>query len=231
KPNVSAPGVSVRSSVPNGGYSSMSGTSMAGPHVAGAVALLLSAAPGLRGDVQALETIMQATAVDLTTTQSCGGIPGDQIPNNTFGWGRIDAFEAVRTQSADVAIVSTPWPVRMRTGRRLEYRLTMTNAGPVAVAGVSLTHNLPAAVFSPVGLVATPSQGGCVLNGMTIGCFLGTLNVGASATVDVSVLVAGAGVVSTNATVFAAAPDLVPANNVVTFQLRGVACPPQAICR
>jgi len=37
---------------------------------------------------------MEGTAVHPSTTQTCGGIPGSQIPNNTFGYGRFDAFAA-----------------------------------------------------------------------------------------------------------------------------------------
>lgn len=95
KPNVVAPGVSVRSSVPGNGYASFSGTSMAGPHVAGAVALLISSNPELEGQVELIETILEQTAVPKTIDQDCGGISGDSIPNNTYGFGRIDVFAAV----------------------------------------------------------------------------------------------------------------------------------------
>jgi subtilisin family serine protease len=94
KPDITAPGSSVRSSVPNGGYGISSGTSMAGPHVAGLVALLISANPGLSGDVDKLQNYIESSAVPLTNGQDCGGVPGSQVPNNTFGFGRIDSMSA-----------------------------------------------------------------------------------------------------------------------------------------
>lgn len=94
KPNVSAPGVNVRSSLPGTGYGNLSGTSMAGPHTVGVIALIFSAAPDLIGNPDAVETLFEQTAVPRTTTQTCGGIPGDQIPNNTYGFGRVDALNA-----------------------------------------------------------------------------------------------------------------------------------------
>jgi subtilisin family serine protease len=100
KPDVSAPGVNVRSCVPGGGYAYYQGTSMAGPHVAGQVALLLDARPDLIGRVEDVETIIRASAVPLTTSQQCGGIPGSQIPNPVYGYGRIDALAAI-TGDAD----------------------------------------------------------------------------------------------------------------------------------
>ncbi|MGW8224603.1 MAG: S8 family serine peptidase [Anaerolineales bacterium] len=95
KPDITAPGVGVRSSVPGGGYGAKSGTSMAAPHVAGLVALIISAQPALRGQVGALEDLIEGSALPLTTTQTCGGVPGSSIPNNTYGWGRIDAQKAL----------------------------------------------------------------------------------------------------------------------------------------
>jgi len=96
KPNVSAPGVHVRSSIPNGQYAYYSGTSMAGPHVVGAVALIISANPQLAGHVDEIENILEDTAVPKTTDQQCGDVPGSSIPNNTYGYGRIDALAAVQ---------------------------------------------------------------------------------------------------------------------------------------
>jgi subtilisin family serine protease len=98
KPEVVAPGVSVRSSLPPGTWGWSSGTSMASPHVAGAVALLWSAFPHVRRNVEYTAALLEQTAARLTTSQTCGDdLPG-QVPNNVFGWGRIDvlaAFHAV----------------------------------------------------------------------------------------------------------------------------------------
>lgn len=93
-PDISAPGSNITSCVPGTGYQSMSGTSMAGPHVAGLVALVISANPALAGKVQLIEDIIQSTAVKLYSS-ACGSGAND-IPNNTFGYGRIDALAAVK---------------------------------------------------------------------------------------------------------------------------------------
>lgn len=97
KPEIAAPGSGVRSSVPGGGYGSKSGTSMAGPHVAGAVALLLSAHPELKWQPERIREIMINSTDPLFNNQTCGGVDGSDHPNNTFGFGRINVLKAVLT--------------------------------------------------------------------------------------------------------------------------------------
>jgi serine protease AprX len=108
KPNVSAPGSGVRSCVVGTGYATYNGTSMAGPHVAGIVALLLNARPELDGEVEKIESIIEYTAVRKFPTTSCSDTP-TQIPNNTYGWGRIDALAAINYVIENVVVEDANW--------------------------------------------------------------------------------------------------------------------------
>ncbi len=82
KPEVTAPGNHVRSSWAGGYYVYMNGTSMATPHVAGAIALLKQAFPEKTG--HELKQMLYETARDL-------GEPGE---DNTYGMGIIDVYQA-----------------------------------------------------------------------------------------------------------------------------------------
>jgi subtilisin family serine protease len=96
KPDMSAPGQSVRVARPPATYTpSFSGTSGSAPHVTGAVALLWSAVPLMIGQVDATTSVLERTAVPLTSTQDCGGFSGASVPNPVFGWGRLDVAAAV----------------------------------------------------------------------------------------------------------------------------------------
>ncbi|MFI0422760.1 S8 family serine peptidase [Spongiactinospora sp. 9N601] len=124
KPNISAPGVDIRSAVPDGGYRSEEGTSQASPHVAGAVALLWSAAPSLRGDIAATRALLDGGAID-TADLSCGGTAAD---NNVYGEGHLDAYAAVQAAPDD--------PLGTLSG-------TVTaNGAPVSGAEVTVTGPL-----------------------------------------------------------------------------------------
>ncbi|MGP4087376.1 S8 family serine peptidase [Streptomyces sp. KR55] len=88
-PDVSAPGVDVLSTLPDGGYGTLDGTSMATPHVSGTVALMLQAQPDLSVD----------DALSILTGTSFFDDRYGERPNSRYGYGRIDAYAAVKEAS------------------------------------------------------------------------------------------------------------------------------------
>ncbi len=93
KPDIAAPGVNVRSSIPGNSYTTMQGTSMACPHVTGAVALLISANPQLAGQIDTLQYLLKSHAEPKISNQ-CP--PYVDRPNDVWGWGILDIHAAVQ---------------------------------------------------------------------------------------------------------------------------------------
>ena len=95
KPDITAPGTGTRSASnsSDSAYVSLSGTSMATPHIAGAMALLWCARPELRHEIAGSRTVLNDAAHFISSTQC--GTAGP--PNNVYGWGRVDIQAAVGT--------------------------------------------------------------------------------------------------------------------------------------
>lgn len=145
KPNVTAPGRALLVATSDGSYAYREGSSLAAPHVTGQVAQLWSAVPELRGDAALTSWIVQQSAIPLTTDQECGGIPGDGIPNNTAGWGRIDALEALRLAG------DAPWDIPW---------LEVQPVSAVVLPGESVDLTL---AFDADGLPAGEEYGGSIV--------------------------------------------------------------------
>jgi hypothetical protein len=132
KPDVSAPGVDVPSAWLDNGSVLLSGTSMATPHVAGVAALLWSANPGLIGDIAATRALLTGTSRPRTGAD-CDPDPNAH-PNNTYGWGRVDAYAAVQA-----ARVNVPWlhlPAQVTLAANSTYTLeVMLDTRQVSAAG------------------------------------------------------------------------------------------------
>lgn len=161
KPNISAPGVNVRSSTrtSDSSYGNSSGTSMAGPHVAGVVALLWSARPHLVRDIAATKTLLQNTANPSVTvsggTQTCGGIPSTIIPNNSFGYGRVDVLAAVNASGSTPTATNTP-------------NYTPTNTATNTATSTATATNTATPTFTPTS-TPPPVISGTVTYGNAIG--------------------------------------------------------------
>ena len=167
KPDIAAPGTSIRSCLPGGGYASWSGTSMATPHVAGAVALLFSAFPVLKGQVDLVEQILDDTATPVPSS-NCSS---SGVPNNVFGHGRLNVLAAV-TAVNELSLNPAGGLQSGLPGSSVQHAVTVTNLGYIQD-----TFTLSAGLSAfPVQI--TPSQ-------------TSPLAAGASETVMVSVQIPG----------------------------------------
>lgn len=124
--DISAPGVSIYTTIRGGGYGTVSGTSFAAPIVAGVAALMFSVNPCLApSDVEA---ILEATSVDL-------GDPGCDI---YYGWGRVDAISALRalTSTTPLTTISSSIDLNPPTAK-----IIYPSNGAVLSGGVTVKVN------------------------------------------------------------------------------------------
>ena len=106
KPDITAPGTNTRScdNSADNAYTTASGTSMATPHIAGAMALLWSAIPSLQHQIQASRDALNSTTVQIQDNQCGDPTP----PNNVYGWGRVNIATAVGTPPPTPTVSPTP---------------------------------------------------------------------------------------------------------------------------
>lgn len=147
--NISAPGTDVWSTVPNGSYSTMSGTSMASPQVAGVLALEFAANNNLTAD-QAV-SILYSSAVDL----------GDAGWDETYGYGEVDALEAVIAASSHLegAMVTLEQDAYAYDGTAHEPVVTVTMDDVPLTEGVDYSVAYANNVSAGTGTVTITGKG------------------------------------------------------------------------
>jgi uncharacterized repeat protein (TIGR01451 family) len=117
---------------------------MAAPHVAGLVALMISAQPSLAGQVDQIESIIEQSALPRYTLDGCGGDTTTTHPNHTYGWGRIDALESLQNTPRVMDIEKTASSPAVIVGEHLTYTLQISNLEPnFPTHNLILTDTLP----------------------------------------------------------------------------------------
>ena len=157
KPDITAPGTSTRScdNTADNAYTFASGTSMATPHISGAMALLWSAIPSLRNQIQASRDALNSTTVQILDAQCGDPTP----PNNVYGWGRVNIATAVGTPAPTPTV--SPTPVSSATpcgqGTPTPTPTATATATPTATATATATPTVTPSPTPTATATATPS--------------------------------------------------------------------------
>jgi subtilisin family serine protease len=142
KIHVAAPGVNTFSTLPGGQYGTLSGTSMASPHVAGTAALLASVNPSATPADLRAKLAQQADDLPCPSTDS--RCTGTTALNSFFGEGRVDAFEAVNTGTPGKFFENTTNVNIPDRGAAVTSPITVTgvtgNAPATLKVGVDIKH-------------------------------------------------------------------------------------------
>jgi serine protease AprX len=169
KPDITAPGTGTRScdNTCDSCYTTASGTSMATPHIAGAMALLWSAIPSLQNQIQPSRDALDNSAVFIDSTQ-CGPTGP---PNNVYGWGRVNIATAVGTPPPTPTPppptptptvtpcapgTPTPTPTATATATPTATPSVTPTATPTATASVTPTPTPTSTVTPTASPTATP---------------------------------------------------------------------------
>ena len=150
--DIAGPGVGILSTVWDNGFTTMSGTSMASPHVAGVAALVLSINPSL--------TSAQAADILRQTARPLRDNPGDPVPNNNYGFGCVDAQAAVNR--ARPPVIRPSVVIQCRATQPIFCRATLSIACRPSVAISCPTVPISCATLSiacrPSVAISCPTQ-------------------------------------------------------------------------
>jgi len=147
------------------------------------------------------------------------------LDGSTFDTGTIQCWSLYLTPTictdglgecpgSDLSVGITAAPEPVMVGGTLNYTLSVTNNGPSSAKNVTVSQLLPASVLYQA---SSASQGAVSVAGTVVTCNLGLMAAGGRATVNVSVLPTGAGLITSSASVSSEQPDFDLANNIAVF--------------
>src|SRR2546421_7628133 len=157
KPDISAPGTNPRSAsnTSDNAYTFASGTSMATPHIAGAMALLWSAIPSLQHQIEASRDALDNSAVEIDSAACPPG--GPTPPNNVYGWGRIDIAAAVGTPGPTPSVSPTPPSTATPCGATTATPTATPTATATATATATISANPTATATATAAIPPSPT--------------------------------------------------------------------------
>src|SRR5207245_498620 len=186
---IAGPGGCLLSTWPGNKYQTISGTSMASPHVAGVVALCFGE-KGAAGPCTGLAPAqviakMRANAAGHTASNPAAGFVGDPShPIDAYygylAWaGAVDTVAPVITSVSSSAVTHEAaritWTTDENADSQVEYGTTVAYGSATQIASAFVTsHTVDLSGRSP----ATPSQGTCSTAGQVVSCNVGTVEVG-----------------------------------------------------